>query len=353
MIETIDLAKLQDFAEQVATDSSAAAIGSLVVLGDRLGLYRAMAGAGPLTPTELAETTGLRERYVSEWLSAQAASGYVDYDIEAHTFSMSPEQVAVFVDESSPAFMTGGFQAVAAMYLGEPKIAEAFRCGHGVGWGEHAECLFCGTERAFGGQYRAYLTEAWIPALDGVQEKLQRGGTVADIGCGHGVSTVLMAQAFPNSEFVGFDNHQDSIQRARDLAAQEGLNNVRFELADAKTFPGSNYDLITMCDCLHDFGDPIGAARRVREALANDGTLMVVEPLAGDHLRDNLHPLGRYFYSASTMFCVPASLSQEVAAGLGAQAGEARLSQVLAEAGFTRSRRASETMMNMVLEARP
>jgi SAM-dependent methyltransferase len=352
MIETIDHAKLQEFAMQVAVDASAAAAGALVVLGDRLGLYQAIAENGPVTPDELAHKTGLRERYLREWLAAQAASGYVNYDVEAHAFSMSPEQVAVFTDESCPAFMPGCFQAIAAMYLGEPQVAEAFRSGHGVGWAEHAECLFCGVGRAFGSQYQAYLTETWIPALDGVPEKLQRGAKVADIGCGHGVSTVIMAKAFPQSEFIGYDYHELSIDHARALAEEEGLNNVRFDIAEAKSFPGADYDLITMFDCLHDLGDPVGAAHRARQALAKDGTLMIVEPLAGNQLADNLNPVGRYYYSASTMFCVPGSLSQEGAAALGAQAGEARLRAVLSEAGFSHAQRVGETMMNMVLEAR-
>lgn len=349
----VDQTKLEAFVGKVATDAAAAAGGALVVLADRLGLYKSIAESGEVTSHELAAQTGLHERYLREWLCAQAASGYVAYDADSGKFSLTPEQYAVFVDENSPAFLTGVFQNISAVYGSEPMVAKAFQTGEGISWGDHSSCLFCGTERFFGGQYRHFLVDHWLPALEGVVEKLQSGIRVADVGCGHGVSTMLMAEAFPNSTFMGFDSHDNSIKRGQKMADDHGLRNVRFETADAAGFPGEGYDFVAMFDCLHDLGDPIGAARRVRQSLASDGTFLVVEPLAGDRLEENLHPVGSLYYSVSTMVCVPASLSQNVGAGLGAQAGEARLREVLNEAGFGRISRVTETPTNMVLEVRP
>jgi len=346
--------KLQEFMGKMAGDMGAAMSASLVVLGDRLGLYKTLADAGPSTSAGLAAKAGVNERNLREWLAAQAASGYVDYDAVSSKFSLNAEQTMVFADEESPAFMAGGFDVISAMFQDEAKVAETFKTGRGMGWHEHCPCLFRGTERFFRPGYNANLVSAWIPALDGVEAKLRQGVTVADVGCGHGASTVLMAKAFPNSHFVGFDYHGPSVERARLLAAKEGVaDRARFETASAKDFPGAGYGLVTIFDALHDMGDPVGAARHIKASLAPDGTFMLVEPNACDNLKDNLNPLGRMFYSASTMICTPASMSQEVALALGAQAGEARLTQVAHEAGFTRVRRATETPFNMVLELRP
>ena len=288
-----------------------------------------------------------------EWLAAQAASGYIDYDATAGTFSLSPEQAMVFAQADSPVIMSGGFYSLQAVYELVPRMAEAFRTGKGLGWGEHCNCLFCGTEKFFGPGYRANLVSAWLPALDGVVAKLQAGGKVADVGCGHGISTIVMAQAFPNTQVFGFDYHQASIDRARELASAEGVANVTFDVATAKRYPGANYDLVTCFDCLHDMGDPVGAAAHVRDTLNANGAWMIVEPYAQDDLAGNLNPVGRVYYAASTMLCVPASLSQEIGLALGAQAGEAKLREVVTKGGFTRVRRATETPFNMVLEARP
>ena len=344
--------KLNAFLGKMVGDMGAVASGALVLLGDRLGLYRAMRGGEPTTPDELAGRTGTHERYVREWLSAQAAAGYVDYDDAAGTFCLNPEQAAVFADDDSPASVAGAFEVLSSLWLDEPKVAEAFRHGRGLGWHEHSQCLFRGTERFFRPGYNANLLPSWLPALDGVVDKLTRGATVADVGCGHGASTIVMARAFPNSQFVGFDYHAPSVEAATKAARNAGLTNVRFEVAHAKSFPG-RFDLVAFFDCLHDMGDPVGAATHVREALAPDGTWMIVEPYANDRLRDNLNPVGRVYYAASTMICTPCSLSQEVGLGLGAQAGEARLRQVVTDGGFSRCRRAAETPFNIVLDVRP
>jgi len=349
----VDEAKLNAFLGKMIGDMGAAASGALVLIGDRLGLYQAIRDAGSVTSGQLAERTGTSERYVREWLAAQAASGYVEYDSATATFSLSPEQAAVFADLEGPHFLAGGYYAVASLYKDEPTVSAAFRSGEGVGWHEHSECLFRGTERMFGSVYRAFLIDVWIPALAGLKEKLERGIKVADVGCGHGISTLLMARAFPHSTFFGFDYHEGSIARAEKLAAASGLRNLEYRVVKAKEFPGEGYGLVAYFDCLHDMGDPAGAARHVRKNLLPDGAWMIVEPLAGDRLDDNLHPVGRLFYSFSTMVCTPASLSQEVGLGLGAQAGEARLREVVTSAGFTRFRRATQTPTNMVFEARP
>ena len=353
MTTNIDQDKLNTFLGHVVGDMGAAMSAVLVVIGDKLGLYKAMAGAGPITSGELAEKTGTHERYVREWLSAQAAGGYVTYDAATSRFTLPAEQAFALADEGSPAFVPGFFQVIEAGAKAEERMTDNFRSGNGIPWGEHAPCLFEGTERFFRPGYIANLTSSWLPALEGVESKLKRGAKVADVGCGLGASTILMAKAFPTSRFFGFDIHAGSIDLARTRAAQAGVaDRVVFEVASSTDYTGSGYDLVAHFDCLHDMGDPTAAARYVRQTLAADGTWMVVEPFAGDKLEDNLHPLGRVFYAASTLLCVPNSMAGEGVA-LGAQAGEGRLRRVALEGGFTRFRRAAETPFNLVLEARP
>ncbi len=350
----IDQAKLDDVMGKMLNDMGAAATGALVLVGDKLGLYRALAAAGPLTPAQLAAKTSTAERYVREWLAAQAAAGYIEFHPAQDTYSISPEHAMALADEKSPAFVAGAYEIIASMFKDEPKITDAFRSGRGVGWHEHSACLFRGTERFFRAGYAAHLVPEWLPALDGVCAKLERGGSVADVGCGHGASTIVMAKAFPQSKFVGFDYHSASVDHARAAAREAGVESrCRFEVADSKSFPGNHYDLVAFFDCLHDMGDPVGVAKHVRKSLNPDGTWLIVEPFANDSVEDNLNPVGRIFYAASTMICVPASLSQEVGAALGAQAGEARLKQVATSGGFSRFRRATETPFNLILEARP
>jgi 2-polyprenyl-3-methyl-5-hydroxy-6-metoxy-1,4-benzoquinol methylase len=349
----IDQTKLDELLGKMINDMGAAAVASLVIIGDKLGLYKTLAADGPLTTDELADRTGTTERYVREWCAAQAGSGYIGYDAATGRFSMTPEQQAVFADPDSPACMAGGYYSISSLFIDEPKITHAFRSGEGVAWGDHDTCLFCGTEKFFRPGYRAYLTSQWLPALDGVVDKLQAGAKVADVGCGHGASTLVMARHFPRSSFVGFDFHEPSVEHANQLALEAGLSNVRFESASAKHFPGTAYDLVAFFDCLHDMGDPVGAMRHTLSALKPDGTLMVVEPFAHDELSQNLNPIGRMYYSFSTMVCTPASISQEVGLALGAQAGEKRLRHVITEGGFTRFRRATQTPFNLILEARP
>jgi SAM-dependent methyltransferase len=323
-------------------------------MGDKLGLYRALAGAGPLTPQELADRTDTAERYVREWLNNQAAGGYVEYDPETGRYLLPPEQAMALTDENSPAYIPGFFQIAIGSVLDSPRITEVVRTGEGIGWGDHVHDVHEGCERFFRPGYNANLIGSWLPALDGVVEKLERGAKVADVGCGHGASTILLAQAFPNSTFVGSDYHDGSIETARQRAEEAGVaDRVTFEVAPAAGFSGTGYDLVTMFDCLHDMGDPTGAARHVRETLAADGTWMIVEPAAGDRVEDNLNPVGRAYYGFSTLLCTPASLSQEVGLALGAQAGEARIHDVVTAGGLTRFRRATETPFNLVFEARP
>jgi 2-polyprenyl-3-methyl-5-hydroxy-6-metoxy-1,4-benzoquinol methylase len=350
----IDPVRLEEFMGRFVQDFGAGATAPLVVLGDKLGLYRAMADGAPVTPAQLAQRTECNERYLREWLCQQAASGYVDYDAGAGTFRLPPEQALALADDRSPAFIAGAFQVLAAMVKDEPRVAERFRSGDGLAWHEHDHDLFEGTERFFRPGYLANLVDSWLPALDGVTDKLEAGARVADIGCGHGASTILMAEAYPRSTFVGSDYHEGSIEAARRSAEHAGVaDRVTFELAPAKAFAGGPFDLVCVFDALHDMGDPVGAARHVRSQLAPDGTWMVVEPFAKDAVEENLNPVGRVFYAASTLICTPASLSQEVGAALGAQAGEKRLTEVLTAGGFTRIRRAAETPFNLVLEARP
>jgi SAM-dependent methyltransferase len=312
-----------------------------------------MAGAGPTTPAALAARTGTHERYVREWLANQAAGGYVAYDAVAGTFELGAEQAFVLANESSPVFLAGAFETIASCYSDHDAFVEAFRTGEGVGWGDHDDRLYTGALRLFRPGYEANLVEAWLPALDGVVEKLHDGASVADVGCGLGASTVILAKAFEHSSFVGFDIHEPSISAARDAAVEAGVERrARFDVATATDYPGVGYDLVCMFDCLHDMGDPVGAARHVRESLAADGTLLVVEPAAGETLADNLNPVSRLYYGLSTVICTPSSLDQDVALGLGAQAGPRRLTEVLNEAGFSHVRVAARTPFNLVIEAR-
>ena len=345
--QTIDEAKVNAFVMNAVGELGATLNAALVVIGDRLGLYKAMAGAGALTPRELADRTQTNERYVREWLNAQAAGGYVTYADGRYT--LPAEHALALADEDSPAFLPGAFQLMTAAVRDEPKIAEAFKSGAGVGWHQHSHDLFEGCERFFRPGYQHNLVQSWIPALDGVEAKLRAGARVADVGCGHGASTLIMADAYPASDFRGFDYHGESIAAATQKADQR----ARFEVASAQDFPGTGYDLVTTFDCLHDMGDPVSAARHIRQALADDGTWLLVEPFAGDTVEENLNPVGRVYYAVSTLVCTPASLSQEVGLALGAQAGEARLRDVVTAAGFTRMTRVAETPFNLVLEVRP
>jgi SAM-dependent methyltransferase len=352
--QQLDVEKLQQFVFRAVDEVGATLNTALVVMGDKLGLYRALAGAGPLTPAELADRTGCAERYVREWLNAQAAGGYVEYEADSGRYVLPPEQAVALTDEESPAYLPGFFQIALGSVHDSPRIAHAVRTGEGVGWHDHVHDVHEGCERFFRPGYNANLVPSWLPALDGVVEKLQRGARVADVGCGHGASTIVMAKAFPSSTFVGTDYHAGSIETARGRAREAGVaDRVTFEIAPASSYAGEGYDLVTMFDCLHDMGDPVGAARHVRHSLAPDGTWMIVEPFAGDRVEENLNPVGRAYYSFSTLLCTPASLSQEVGLALGAQAGEARIRDVVERGGFTRFRRVAETPFNLVFEARP
>jgi SAM-dependent methyltransferase len=345
--------KLNAFMGKAVVDIGATLHAGLVVIGEKLGLYKALADGGPQLPAELAKKTGTTERYVREWLNSQAAGGYVTYEADSGRYSLTPEQAFALADETSPAYLPGAFQLVTSAVKSEPKITEAFRSGAGFGWHEHDRGLFEGTERFFRPGYVGNLVASWIPALKGVEQKLIRGAKVADIGCGHGASTILLAQAYPKSRFIGFDYHGPSIEAARKAAAKAGVSDrVTFEQASAKQYPGDGYDLVAFFDCLHDMGDPVGAATHVLRSLAKDGTWMIVEPFAGDRVEDNLNPVGRVYYSASTLICTPASRSQEVGLALGAQAGEARIREVVTKGGFSQFRRATETPFNLVFEAK-
>jgi SAM-dependent methyltransferase len=350
----VDGDKLMEFVFRAVGEVGATLNTALVVMGDRLGLYQALAGAGPLSPAELAERTNTAERYVREWLNAQAAGGYVEYDPDSGRYTLPPEQAVALTDPDSPAYLPGFFQIALGSVLDSPKIVEAAISGAGFGWHEHVHDVHEGCERFFRPGYNANLTTAWLPALDGVVAKLEQGALVADVGCGYGSSTILMAQAFPNSTFAGSDYHDGSIETARRHAQEAGVSGrVRFETAPAAAYGGAGYDLVTMFDCLHDMGDPVSAARHVHGTLKPDGTWMIVEPMAGDRVEENLNPVGRAYYAFSTLLCTPASLSQEVGLALGAQAGEARIADIVAAAGFTRFRRVAETPFNLVFEARP
>jgi SAM-dependent methyltransferase len=350
----LDQEKLNQMLHRGVNDFGATFHAACVTIGDKLGLYKGLAAGGPQTSAELAKRTGTTERYVREWLASQAAGGYVTLEAGTGKYSLSEEQAFTLADEKSPAFLPGAFQVALAATKAVPKLIEAFRTGEGLGWHEHDHELFHGTERFFRPGYAAHLVSEWIPALHDVDARLKQGGKVADVGCGHGASTVLMAEAYPKSTFIGYDYHEGSIATARERASEAGLGErVKFEVAKAKDFPGKGYDLVTFFDCLHDMGDPVGAARHVRETLSPEGAWMIVEPFANDRVEDNLNPVGRVFYSASTLICTPASLHQEVGLALGAQAGEERMRAVVTEGGFSRFRRATETPFNLIYEARP
>jgi SAM-dependent methyltransferase len=348
----INEARLNEFLGKAVSDLGAAMSATLMLVGDRLGLYKELA-KGPLTSIELARRTDTNERYVREWLGNQGAGGYVQFDAESNTWTLSPEQALCLADPSGPVDVPGAYNIVEATFHALGRTLENFKSGQGMEWGEHHACLFHGTERFFRAGYNANLITAWLPALDGVVDKLNRGAKVADVGCGHGASTILMAKTYPNSAFIGYDYHGASIRTARDRAAAAGVRNARFEEADAVSYKDTEFDLVAFFDCLHDMGDPIGVSRHARQALKSDGTAMIVEPFANDRLQDNLNPVGRVMYGASTQICVPVSLARKGPA-LGAQAGEARLREVVVKGGgFARFRRATETPFNLVLEARP
>lgn len=348
-----DTDKLNVFLNKFVTDLGATLHAGMVVIGDKLGLYKALAPE-PLTSKELSEKTKTDERYVREWLCSQAAGGYVEYDRKTQKYSLTPEQAFALAIEESPAFIPGAFILATGALAGVERLTDAFRTGAGIGWHEHASGVFEGCEKFFRPGYAANLVSAWIPALEGAEAKLLAGAQIADVGCGHGASTILMAQAYPNCRVVGFDYHESSIRAARAAAEKAGVaDRVRFEVARAKDYPGTGYDLVTVFDCLHDMGDPVGATRHVLASLKEDGHFMIVEPFANDDLADNLNPVGRVYYSGSTLLCTPCSRSQEVGLCLGAQAGEARIGSVARSAGFSRFRRAAETPFNLVYEARP
>ncbi len=350
---SVDQQRLFSLLGKTVSDFGAVFHAPLVLIGDRLGLYRALGDGSPVTPASLAERTGTAERYVREWLNAHAAAGYVDYDPRTGHYVMSPEQAMLFADEGGPAFIVGAFQSAIGAGAILPALEAAFRSGDGVGWHQHDRQVFCGTERFYKSGYVANLVSAWIPAITGAKEMLTEGGRVADVGCGHGASTILMAQAFPKAQFFGFDNHAPSIDAARKRAAAAGLSDrVHFAVGGAKDFPGDGYDLITIFDALHDLGDPVGAAAHIRSALNPKGAWMIVEPYADDRLEANFNPVGRAYFAASTLLCTPCSLAQEGGMALGAQAGEARLRAVVTGAGFQTFRRAAETPFNLVFEAR-
>jgi SAM-dependent methyltransferase len=352
-VPALDTNRLNEFIGRFVTDLGAAVHTGMVVIGEKLGLYKALA-AGPMSSAELAAETKTDERYLREWLASQAAGGYITYDEKAHKFSLSPEQAFTLANEDSPAYLPGAFELALGSLAAVPRIVDSFRTGAGMGWHEHEDGVYHGCEKFFRPGYAANLVSSWIPSLDGVKQKLESGAKVADVGCGKGASTLLMAKAFPKSRFIGFDYHDKSIEAARDAAKREGVaDRVSFEVSKAKDFPGKNYDFVAVFDCLHDMGDPVGAARHVRDSLASNGTWMIVEPFANDELKDNLNPVGRVYYSFSTLLCTPCSRSQEVGLCLGAQAGQSRIREVVNKAGFTRFRRATETPFNIVYEARP
>ena len=345
--------RLNSLLGRAVVDIGATLHAGLVMIGEKLGLYKTLAKFGPLTAAALARKTNTTERYVREWLNAQAAGGYVMYDADSREYSMTEEQAFTLAQEESPAYLPGAFQLATSAIKSEPQITDAFRSGAGFGWHQHDAGLFEGTERFFRPNYVGNLISSWIPALEGVEEKLKRGAKVADVGCGHAASTILMAQAYPNSRFYGFDYHGPSIAAARNAAERAGVaDRITLEQAAAKAYPGTDYDVVAFFDCLHDMGDPVGAATHVLRSLAREGTWMIVEPFANDRVEQNHNPVGRVYYSASTLLCTPASRSQEVGLALGAQAGEAQIRNVVTRGGFKRFRRASETPFNLVFEAR-
>ena len=350
---TVNQHKLNALVERLFAELSAGYGGVMVSIGDKLGLYKAMAGAGPLSSQEVARRASCAERYVREWLNSQVAGGYIDYHPKSATYELSPEQAAVLADDSSPAFLPHAWQVVASMWADEPKSRAAIKTGRGMSWGEHDERLFCGVAAFYRNAYNANLVQNWLPALTGVTEKLEKGAMVADIGCGHGHSTVLMAKAFPRSRFWGFDVHEGSVAAAQQLAREAGIDDrVTFEVAKADTYPARSYDLICFFDCLHDMGRPVDAVRYAMKAVAKDGTLMLIEPFARDGVEENINPIGRLYYAASTTMCCAHAISENGTHVLGAQAGERRLEDVLKEAGLKTIRKAVETPFNLILEAR-
>ena len=351
-MENLNEEKLNALLGKMVGDLGAAVNGALVIIGDKLGLYKALHKGGAMSSQQLADATGTAERYVREWCSAQAAQGYLQYHADTGNFALSPEQAMVFADNESPVIMTGGFYAISSVYHDEPHVAEAFKTGKGVSWGDHCNCLFCGTEKFFRPSYKHNLVQNWIPALDGVEDKLKQGAKVADVGCGHAVSTLLMAEAYPNSEFVGIDIHPASIEHASRAAREAGVTNISFEVGDATQLSGRGYEFITCFDCLHDMGDPAAVATQIKGMLNPTGTWMIVEPFAHDDLADNLNPVGSTYFGFSTMICVPSSLSQPNAKALGAQAGEARVRKEVLQGGFSNFQRAAETPFNLIYEAR-
>ena len=353
MTTTVNEEKLNQLLGKMVSDLGSAVNGALVIIGDKLGLYKALQNGGELTSEQLADRTGTNERYVREWLAAQAAQGYLQYNPGNDSFFLSPEQAMVFADNESPVIMTGGFYSLSAAYQDEPHITEAFKTGTGFSWGDHCNCLFCGTEKFFRPSYKHQLVQFWIPALDGVGEKLKAGIKVADVGCGHAVSTLVMAAAFPNSEFIGIDVHEPSIAHARKVNKELKLSNVQFEVGDANELPYEGFDLVTTFDCLHDMGDPAAVSSRIKQMLNPGGTWMIVEPFAHDKLEDNLNPVGSVYYGFSTLVCVPSSLSQPNAKALGAQAGEARIKAEVLSGGFSKFKRVFETPFNLIFEACP
>jgi 2-polyprenyl-3-methyl-5-hydroxy-6-metoxy-1,4-benzoquinol methylase len=350
MSEQVAMARVEQMAGKVVADVAGAVSLFMAYLGDQAGVFAALDGAGRVNVAELALRTGLNPKYLREWLGSVCAAGYVTFHPEDETFSLTPEQALVFTREGQPACMQGFIQSVISQAEMHQEAVETFRSGKGRPWSDHSQCLFCGVDRFFRPGYEANLVGAWIPALNGVKEKLEAGAMVADIGCGHGSSTIVMARAYPNSTFHGFDFHEPSIEEARAKATEAGLSNVSFQVARAQDYPGEGYDFACIFDALHDMGDPVGAARHIRDTLTKNGTFMLVEPIAGDTMAENMHPIGQIFYGFSTTICTPCSLSQEVGLGLGAQAGQKRLTEVLQEAGFSNVRRAAETHTNMVLE---
>ncbi|AHD03674.1 class I SAM-dependent methyltransferase [Leisingera methylohalidivorans] len=351
---SLDDNKLNAFVDKAVTDLAAGYGGVMVSLGRKLGLYEAMAGAGPMSSREIADRAGCAERYVREWLNSQAAGGYLVYHPSSQTYELPPEHAVVLADDTSPVYIPPAWDVPASMWFDEDQAIRAFRTGEGVPWGNHDARLHCGSAAFFRNAYRGELVANWLPALDGVEDKLKAGGRVADIGCGHGYSSIIMAEAFPKSHFSGFDTHEASIRTARENAREAGVEDrVSFELADAASVPEAGFDLICFFDCLHDMGDPVTAAKRARETLAKDGTVMLVEPYAQDRVEDNLTPVGRLYYAASTTLCCAHALSEDGGWALGAQAGEERLADVFAKAGFSHFRRATETPFNLILEARP
>lgn len=351
---SFDEAKLNMLMQKVVEDIGATFHAPLVLIGEKLGLFKALAAGGPMTSGELAKRTATTERYVREWLNAMASGGYAAYDPDKNSYFLTPEQAVALADETSPAYIPGAFQAATAAIKSESRITESFRTGRGMGWHEHDPELFIGAERFYKPQYLTHLTSSWLPALQGVEDKLKKGARVADIGCGYGASTIIMAQAYPNSTVTGFDYHDQSIYKARERAQAAGMEDrVHFEIAAASDVPGSGYDLVTMFDCFHDMGDPAGVARHVRSLLKDDGTWMIVEPFAADRLQDNFNPVGRLYYCASVLLCTSGALAQEGHMVLGGQAGEAQTRAIVSSAGFTRFRRVAQTPMNLVFEVRP